>query len=153
MEITIRFDNLAEAAPVLALLSGTPAGATVVATAVEAPGLSQEEAQTPRRTRRTKAEMEAERAAQAAKAAAEALPATPVPAPTPASAASTDWDEDEPSAPLTKDDVRAELVAYQGRSTMEKAQALLKDVGGVEKLGALPPEKFQAVINAAKTAK
>jgi sRNA-binding protein len=147
MEITIRFDNFAEAAPVLALLSGTPAGATVVATAVEA-------AETPQRTRRTKAEMEAERAAQAAKAAAEALPATPVPAPTPASAASTDWDEDdEPAAPLTKDDVRAELVAYQGRSTMEKAQALLKDVGGVEKLGALPPEKFQAVINAAKTAK
>lgn len=63
---------------------------------------------------------------------------------------------------VTKDDVRAALVGYQDRLTaggaaLEAARvtvmALLKKVGGADKLGALDEGKFQAVINAAKNAK
>lgn len=66
------------------------------------------------------------------------------------------------AATVTKDDVRAALVGYQDRLTaggaaLEAARvtvmALLKKVGGADKLGALAEDKFQAVINAAKNAK
>ena len=45
------------------------------------------------------------------------------------------------------------LVAYQARSTPDKARAILKAVGGVDTLPALAPEKFATVIAAANTAK
>lgn len=63
--------------------------------------------------------------------------------------------EDEPTSPPlpTKEDVRAALVAYQTRSSADKARALLKSVGGADTLGSLKEEKFAAVIEAAKKAK
>ena len=138
MKITFEFDNIEEARPILALY-GAGLVPTPVGGAPEAP-----------RRRRTKAEMAADAAAAATPA-----PTPRAPAPEPLEPAGSDWDEDEPLPPvrLTKDDVRAALVAYQTRSTQEKAQALLKAVGGVEKLGALPEGKFAEVIKAAETAK
>lgn len=153
MKITFEFDNLEESRPVLNALYGlnfapvpTPVG-VAAAPPADPPQ---------KRTRRTKAEMEAAKSAETA-----APPADPPPSTPPPVAASGDWDEDDeddeddaPAQPTyTKDDVRAALVAYQGRSSMEKAQAILKNVGGVEKLGALPESKFAEVINAAKNAK
>jgi NACalpha-BTF3-like transcription factor len=62
-------------------------------------------------------------------------------------------EEEEKSEAYTKEDVRAALVAYQGRASQEKARALLKQVGGADTLGALKEEKFAAVIEASKTSK
>ena len=58
--------------------------------------------------------------------------------------------EEESAAAPTKEDVRAALVAYQGKFGAEKARGLLKSVGGVDTLGQLPEAKFTAVIAAAK---
>ncbi len=57
---------------------------------------------------------------------------------------------EEVAASVTKEDVRAALVAYQGKYGAEKARGLLKTAGGVDTLGQLPESKFAAVIAATK---
>ena len=53
----------------------------------------------------------------------------------------------------TREDVRAALVAYQKRTqNPDKARALLKKVGGVDTLNALPENMFSAVIAAVTAA-
>lgn len=58
-----------------------------------------------------------------------------------------------PAVTATKEQVRAALVAYQARSTPDKARAVLKSVGGVDTLPMLPEAKYAAVIAAANSAK
>lgn len=77
------------------------------------------------------------------------------PAPAPEPVAEADPFAVEEAAPVTytKEQVRAALVAYQKRTTAEKARGLLKTTGGVDTLGALPEDKFAAVIKAAEAGK
>lgn len=57
---------------------------------------------------------------------------------------------EEPVPEYTLDQVRAAIVGYQKfTSSQDKARKLLKEVGGVEVLSALPKEKFASVITAA----
>jgi hypothetical protein len=64
-------------------------------------------------------------------------------------------DADEESVvEYTKDDVRNALIEAGKRlGASDKAQAILKKVGGAETLGGLDKSKFAAVIKAAKEAK
>lgn len=59
-------------------------------------------------------------------------------------------DDDEPTAKLTKDDVRAALVELQLATDEATAKGVLTSVGGTEKLGALAEDKYAAVVAAAK---
>ena len=51
---------------------------------------------------------------------------------------------------LTREDVRSALVAYQKKTTPEKARGILKAEGGVDTLQALSEDKFAAVVAATK---
>lgn len=75
-----------------------------------------------------------------------------------------EYDDAPPAKEVTKDDVRAALVAYQERLTkagkdLEKARETVLDViekvvgKGVRKLGAVTPDKFAALVAAAQAAK
>jgi hypothetical protein len=146
---------------------------------VEAPALEAPAPEAPapaKRTRRTKAEIEA------AKAPADPPPVQVVePAPPPVQPAIVDTrpdlvqqpaapsflDDDEPgAATVTKDDVRAALVALQMKRTgvyvqggmiesaaAAKAEADARNVivtaGGTDRLGTLDPAKYGAVVKAA----
>lgn len=83
---------------------------------------------------------------------------TPSPAPAPEPVAEPDipaesdpmdFLADESPAEVTVDMVRASLIDYQKRVSPEKARKLLKDVGGVDTLVSLKPEKYRAVYEAA----
>lgn len=50
--------------------------------------------------------------------------------------------------PIAIEDVRKALVAYQKRTSPDKARAVLKKVGGVDTLKTLPADKWKAVIEA-----
>ena len=59
---------------------------------------------------------------------------------------------EKPTVPKIED-VREALVKAQERVGADKARKILKDVGGTQTLGQLKPEKFAAVIEAAKKVK
>jgi copper chaperone CopZ len=59
---------------------------------------------------------------------------------------------EKPAAPKIEA-VREALVKAQERVGADKARKILKDVGGTQTLGQLKPEKFAAVIEAAKKVK
>jgi hypothetical protein len=87
---------------------------------------------------------------------AKAAKAEPAPEPTPEPVKAepeptkaADDDFGGTTTAVTREDVRAALVAYQKKVSPEKARGLLKTVGGVDVLSALPEEKFAAVILAA----
>lgn len=121
----------------------------------------------PARKRRTKAEMAADLAAAQVATAPPVAQTTAVQEPdfddTPGETDEFDTPPAPPAAVAkTKDDVRAALVGYQDRlaatgKDIETARAavmaLLKKVGGADKLGALTEDKFSAVIKAAEAAK
>ena len=75
----------------------------------------------------------------------------PIPAPAPVLDESETFD---PVAPPNKaptiDDVRSALIALQKRTSPETARAVLKGTGGCDTLKALSPDKYAAVIAAAK---
>jgi hypothetical protein len=82
--------------------------------------------------------------------------ATPAVAAEPASAAEEPESDADPfgdEAPEVKiEDVRAALIACRKKTNESAARKALKDAGGVDVLTQLKPEKFAAVIAAAKKA-
>ena len=72
--------------------------------------------------------------------------AAPEPTPEPAE----EFDEPPVETKVSREDVRAALIDYQKRASPERARSLLKQVGGVDTLSALPEAKFAAVVAATK---
>lgn len=176
MRIIVEFDNAAEAAPLLAALHIAQGGGSVTPPVdnahVEAGAEQFSEAEKPaggKRKRRTNAEIAAAEAAEAEAKKLATDRAAVVDAEfedalqTPASDFLDD-DDAPPAKEVTKDEVRAALVAYQDRLTgpkptpeaLEKARGtvlgLLSKVGGADKLGALDIKKFGAAVIAAANA-
>lgn len=79
--------------------------------------------------------------------------ADPLPSPEAEPESQSSFLDDEPAEPVkvTKDDVRAALVAYHKKVNSEqKTRDLLKKHGGVDNLSALPEDKYAAVVAATK---
>lgn len=82
-----------------------------------------------------------------------AAPATAAAAPAEAAAEPDPFAEAPPAAPAaTIDEVRAALTALKTATTQENALAVLKSAGGADNLTSLKPEKYGAVVAAAKLA-
>ena len=118
-------------------LGSTPAATAPAATATAAAPAEQAPARKPR-----------------GRAAAAAAPAAPAAPPAEPGVADDGGFLDEPSSstpPLTKDDVRSALIAYNKKVNSEaKTRELLKTAGDVDNLSALPEEKYAAVIAATR---
>lgn len=80
--------------------------------------------------------------------------ADPLPSPEVEPESQSSFLDDEPApepVKVTKDDVRAALVAYHKKVNSEqKTRDLLKKHGGVDNLSALPEDKYAAVVAASK---
>ena len=76
-------------------------------------------------------------------------PAKAAPAQEPAKAVDIFGDDEpaaEPAKKITKDELRAALVAAQTASSAEIVMALMKQYGGAETLSKIPEDKYAAVV-------
>jgi hypothetical protein len=77
----------------------------------------------------------------------------PTAAPAPAPAAEDPFATEAPAAPTaTIEEVRSALTALKAATSQETAVGVLKSAGGAENLTALSPQKYGAVVAAAKAA-
>lgn len=97
-----------------------------------------EPAAAPKRTRRTKAEMVAATTTTTSSA---AIITTPTPAVLGAAAPLA-------SVPVTRDTVRAALIAYSNKTSQDATLALLEKIAGTKVMSKVPEDKFQAVLDA-----